>query len=171
MVIDAQSDPLVIIPTPLVAAPKSVVGRREVRLMRIRVSSSVLASVILLVLSTGASAQSLSDLTRPAFEPGATPFAAPVTATPNPGQIVDRSTDDLRPRFHWGVIGAFAPHWAVPAGTPPTSPGSTRSPDGEAAQTRVAIPPETRAGDDGSSSGGCAVIRIMFVVPPLSRAC
>ena len=31
------------------------------------------------------------------------------------GQIVDRPTADLRPRFHWGVIGSFVPHWSTPA--------------------------------------------------------
>ena len=30
------------------------------------------------------------------------------------GQIVDRPTADLRPRFHWGVIGSFIPHWSIP---------------------------------------------------------
>lgn len=33
-----------------------------------------------------------------------------------PPQIVDRSTADLRPRFHWGLIGSVAPFWTVPDG-------------------------------------------------------
>jgi hypothetical protein len=29
-------------------------------------------------------------------------------------QIVDRPTADLRPRFHWGLIGSVVPHWSIP---------------------------------------------------------
>jgi hypothetical protein len=31
-----------------------------------------------------------------------------------PPQIVDRPTADLRPRFHWGLIGSYVPRWTVP---------------------------------------------------------
>jgi hypothetical protein len=32
------------------------------------------------------------------------------------GQIVDRPTGDLRPRFHWGLFGSFIPNWSTPGG-------------------------------------------------------
>jgi len=30
------------------------------------------------------------------------------------GQIVDRPTGDLRPRFYWGILGSIAPSWWIP---------------------------------------------------------
>ena len=103
--------------------------------MCVRVSASIVAFVLAWGLAATAEAQLLTSPPAPAFDPAASPFnlrtnslfdvsgppeGGPYEGRPHAasmfaaGQIVDRPTADLRPRFHWGVIGSFIPHWSIP---------------------------------------------------------
>ena len=97
-----------------------------------RVSALVVAFVVSLAVTADADAQSLSSApaslldpsmkspfnlrTGSLFDVGGPPEGGPHSASMFvAGQIVDRPTADLRPRFHWGLIGSFIPHWSTPA--------------------------------------------------------
>ena len=107
-----------------------------------RVSALVVAFVVSLAVTADAGAQSLSSAPASSLDPSMTsPFklrtsalfdvSGPPDGDPygggphegrphatsmfEAGQIVDRPTADLRPRFHWGLIGSFIPHWSTPA--------------------------------------------------------
>ena len=79
-------------------------------------------------LAATADAQILSSTPAPSFDPPATsPFKlrsnslfewqGRLKAAPTPSQIVDRPTGDLRPRFHWGLLGSVIPNWTTPGNT------------------------------------------------------
>src|SRR5688572_11702124 len=73
-----------------------------------------LAFVLWLGLAAAASAQ-LVPTVLPAFDPPArSTFSARSNSLFKPGQIVDRPTADLRPRFHWGIFGSVVPNWTIP---------------------------------------------------------
>ena len=66
-------------------------------------------------LAATAHAQVFSSTPAPAFDPPATPtFNSRATSLFDAGQIVDRPTGDLRPRFHWGLLGSVIPNWTTP---------------------------------------------------------
>jgi hypothetical protein len=74
-----------------------------------------------------ADAQVLSTTPAPAFDPVVSPFklrsdslfdvSGPPEGGPRASQIVDRPTGDLRPRFHWGLLGSVIPNWTTPGST------------------------------------------------------
>src|SRR5690349_4239561 len=88
--------------------------QERVRRMYGRVSTSVIVCVLVLGFAAFADAQLI-----PSVPPT---FDRPITSTFNsrpaslfePGQIVDRPTSDLRPRFYWGVFGSVVPSWSIP---------------------------------------------------------
>jgi hypothetical protein len=91
--------------------------------MCVRVSASLVALVLSLGLAAPVNAQTLSSTPAPIFTlPANSLFSPPAPSTFNSratslfaaGQIADRPTTDLRPRFHWGVLGSFIPHWSIP---------------------------------------------------------
>jgi hypothetical protein len=76
-------------------------------------------------LAATADAQLLSTAPAPTLTlPAGSMFNPPATSTLTPrvtsmfaaGQIVDRPTGDLRPRFHWGLLGSVIPTWTTPGG-------------------------------------------------------
>src|SRR5687768_3873612 len=75
-----------------------------------------IALVLSLCVVAVANAQLLPTVTpRPATDkPAKTRFDSRETPLFEAGQIADRPTADLRPRFHWGLYGSVIPHWSIP---------------------------------------------------------
>jgi hypothetical protein len=76
-----------------------------------------LAFVVWVGLAVAANAQLVPTVV-PAFDPSPrSSFSARSNSLFEPGQIVDRPTSDLRPRFYWGLSGSVAPSWSIPGNT------------------------------------------------------
>jgi hypothetical protein len=75
------------------------------------------AFVLWLGFAAAADAQLIPTVV-PAFDPPArSTFSARSNTLFEAGQIVDRPTSDLRPRFYWGLSGSVAPSWSIPGNT------------------------------------------------------
>ena len=99
-------------------------------LTRGRVSALLVALVLSLGVTRDTGAQSLSNAPASSFDPAVSPFTLPsnslfdvsgppeggphATSMFDAGQIVDCPTGDLRPRFHWGLLGSLIPNWTTP---------------------------------------------------------
>jgi hypothetical protein len=80
--------------------------------MHVHVSSFVIASLLTCVLAAPVQAQSLADLSLPAFLPPVSVASPPrASAAFAPRDIVDRYTEDLRPIYHGGLFGSVTPLW------------------------------------------------------------
>jgi hypothetical protein len=79
-----------------------------------RVSASLVVIMLSFGLAASASAQLVPKVT-PLFDaPAPSPFNSRTTSLFDAGQIVDRPTSDLRPRFYWGILGSVTPSWSIP---------------------------------------------------------
>ena len=83
---------------------------------RHRTSALIVTFVLSLGFATSASAQLVPKVT-PLFDsPATSTLKSRATSLFEAGQIVDRPTGDLRPRFHWGIFGSVIPNWSTPGG-------------------------------------------------------